>query len=47
MHCVFSCNVHYPQCNGITTRDLTISELDGDGIRKLYGMPVPWYVAVL
>ena len=36
--------MHYPQCGGVTGVDLTITPLDADGARKIYGMPASWYV---
>jgi hypothetical protein len=39
--------MHYAQCDGIAGTDHTITRTDGDGARKLYGMPASWYVAPL
>jgi serralysin len=36
--------MHYPQCDGITGVDFSLSELDGVGARVVYGMPASWYV---
>jgi hypothetical protein len=38
--------MHYPGC-GSTVTTWEISNLDGVGARKLYGMPAAWYVPVI
>jgi hypothetical protein len=39
--------MHYPQCAGITGVDLTVSTLDGVGVRRVYGQPASWYVPLI
>ena len=40
--------MHYHDiCNGEQYADFTLSKLDGEGARAVYGMPAAWYVPVL
>ena len=39
--------MYYPWCNGNLNSALTISELDGVGIRQVYGMPAAWYTSLM
>jgi hypothetical protein len=41
--------MHYPitACNGTFGADMSISVLDGEGGRAVYGIPAAWYTAIL
>jgi hypothetical protein len=36
--------MHYQECDGIAGSDMTISLLDGEGARAVYGIPAAWHV---